>query len=206
MIYSSGKSKFIPTAVTTRVRRKKVLPRLSDFPIPQEARSGGPGWGAQMIEMADHIGARATLLICENFGGRNVYIPLDPALNPFIEIIGEKKAAIISQVYPRERLAIAAAKIALNMARRAGVIAAVRAGQLSLADAAIIMGTDHTYASHLLNHTDEGVGVAPAELPIPRNIRLLTDAAAIAEAEMNAAGIPPETIARVKTEILDLAA
>lgn len=116
----------------------------------------GKGWTAQMIEMADHIGAYRTLLISEYFGGQQVYIPADPSRSPFLSLVGQSAAETISEVYRRERLIIPTAHAALRSARRAVVLGRVRTKELSKAEAARLLGSARTYVSYLINHTDEG--------------------------------------------------
>lgn len=188
-----------------RISQKRRLPRLADLPMPMTIDMEAGGWGEQMREMADHIGPRATLLIVEEFGGRDVYIPAELELNPFLDIIGEARSRIVSKVYRIQRLAIPVGKTALLHARRAGVLAAVRVGLLSVADAAIIIGTSRTFVSHLVNHTNEGVGCDPIELIEPRIVRLLEAAAGIATDALEEAGVAAKILSSVQAEIIDLA-
>jgi hypothetical protein len=106
--------------------------------------------------MAEHIGAYETLLISDHFGGREFYIPADPEKNPFLPLIGAAKARTLSWVYRRDTLAIPTARYALSRARRGGIIAAVRSGNLTVADAARTLGLRRDYTSKLVNQTDEG--------------------------------------------------
>ncbi len=131
------------------------LPRIEDLPLPDDVRVG-PGWTDQMREMADHIGARPTLLIIAARGGEQVYVSQDPGRSPFRDIITGQAAATIAHVYGGNRLLVPIGRAALARARRAGVLAAVRAGGLTGADAARILGTSRTYLAHLVNQTDEG--------------------------------------------------
>jgi hypothetical protein len=137
------------------------------MPIPREV-APGPGWSAQMREMAEHIGAYETLLICDRYGGQEVYIPADATKNPFLPLVGAAKAKALSWAYRRDTLAIPTAGYALRRARRAGIIAAVRAGQVTVAEAAKILGLRRDYASKLINQTEEGREVAPAPIGLPR--------------------------------------
>lgn len=115
-----------------------------------------------MCEMAAHIGAYEVLLICQERGGDEVYIPGDAERNPFRALIGVRKAAILSSVYRRETVAIPTARYAISVARRAPIIAAARAGELTVADLARILRVRRAYASRLVNQTDEGEATAPA--------------------------------------------
>lgn len=152
---------------------ERALPSLSEYPIPRDV-APGPGWSARMLEMAEHIGPYETLLIVDRFGGQDVYVPADADKSPFAELIGREKAAALSWAYRRERLAVPTAPYALARARRAAIIAAVRANKLTVSDAARIMGVRRDYASKLINRTDEGQGVVPARfLPKPRDPRQL---------------------------------
>lgn len=130
------------------------------LPLPDEIRPG-PGWTEQMLEMADHIGAKATLQFVERFGGHKIYIPADPhngkIAGTIRDAIGAHATAILCRVYRREYIEVPAARYALARARRHAVIAAVRAGDISVMDAALILKTRRTYLSFLVNQTDEGL-------------------------------------------------
>lgn len=130
--------------------------RLEDMPIPLDAKVG-PGWTDQMRELADHIGAYATLCICAEYGGQRVYISRNPAASPFYSSISHTVAATLARVYAGNRLFVPVGRAAVSRARRAGVIAAVRAGKLTGADAQRIIGTSRSYIAHLVHHTDEGL-------------------------------------------------
>lgn len=140
--------------------------RIEDLPIPEGVRPG-PGWTDAMVEMADHIGAYAVMQIVERFGGLEIYVPLDPARGVLAEVIGTHKAAIMSETYGRERLSVPVAAYALRHARRQGIVAAVRAKQLSLTEGAAILRTSRTYLSGIVNATDEG-REAPPHVPSRR--------------------------------------
>ena len=131
-------------------------------PIPDDVQPG-PGWTALMLEMADHIGPLRTLLLVERFGGQRIYIPADVERGKSYEgrgtirdLIGLEAARTLSHVYRREYLSIPTAKHALRRARRQGLVAAARAGDIEVSEAARIVGTTRPYMSHLVNQTDEG--------------------------------------------------
>lgn len=119
-----------------------------------------------MLEMADHIGAYATLRLIEVFGGQPVYIPYKDQLSPFTGLLGVDTARHIAQIYGGNRLQLPVGKAALLRARRGPIVAAARAKTLSMRDAAAILGTSTTYMAHLVNATDEG---APSDAPARRS-------------------------------------
>ncbi|HEX8224500.1 MAG TPA: hypothetical protein VF605_11850 [Allosphingosinicella sp.] len=127
--------------------------------IPEDIQPG-PGWTEQMLELADHIGNRATLQLVERFGGEQLYVPVDPHSGDVAarirEVIGARATEILCKVYRREFIEIPAAKYALARAQRHDIIAAVRSGDISVSRAARILGTSRTYLSFLVNQTDEG--------------------------------------------------
>ncbi|UIJ46928.1 hypothetical protein LZK98_08290 [Sphingomonas cannabina] len=131
------------------------LPKLWELPIPRDVQPGR-GWTSQMREMADHIGAYATLTIVATFGGEQLRVPYSAERSPFRNILDQETVATIASVYGGNRISIPVARTAVDTARRAVVIAAVRAEKLTAADAARIIGTSRTYISHLVNGTDEG--------------------------------------------------
>jgi hypothetical protein len=158
-------------AATTRAE-------LHDLPIPTDVRAG-KGWTSVMLEMAAHIGEYATLQIVDVFGGTDPYIPLDPSLSPFTDLIGKDKAEIMSSIYGRTVLQVPVAGEALRNARRAGVLAAIRAKQMTLTEAARIRGVgSRSYISHLVNHTRDGEGAIPvvqAKTADPRQMVMFGD-------------------------------
>jgi hypothetical protein len=141
------------------------IPSLSAIPIPADVEPG-PGWCAMMREMANHIGARATLMIVERHGGESLYIPADASKNPFLPLIGAQKAKALSWVYRRETITIPTARYALARARRAPILAAARAGDITVGDAARALGVRRDYASKLLNKSDEGTTARPITRPV----------------------------------------
>ena len=148
-------------AALDRWQARGRLPRLDELPIPADVRPG-PGWTQQMTEMADHIGAYTTLCIVARYGGTQVYIGRDPARSPFAEVVDAATAAAIADIYGGNRLLVPVGRVAIARARRAVVLAAVRAKRISGADAAKVLGTSRTYLSPLLNETDEGCAMEPA--------------------------------------------
>lgn len=148
-----------------------AISHLSELPIPQDVRPGR-GWCPLMREMADHIGAYDTLVIVEAFGGRKVYVPADASRSPFLPLIGMEKAQTLSWVYRRETLELPTGGYALARARRAGILASVREGSLTVSQAARILGVRRDYASRLIARTDEGRNAAPAQIDqAPRDVR-----------------------------------
>lgn len=137
-------------------RKSGQLPRLDDLPIPADVQPG-PGWTGQMIEMADHIGAYATLCLIAAHGGEEVHIPASAERSPFADVLSSEHRATIARVYGGNRILIPVGRVAIARARRAVVIAAVRANKITGAEAQKIIGTSRTYVAHLVNHTDEGM-------------------------------------------------
>jgi len=146
-----------PPGAVTRRKGKAKLPKLYELPIPADIRPG-PGWTEQMREMADHIGAHATLSIVAQFGGQEVYVPRDAAASPFGDIVDQDAAATLARIYCGNKITVPVGRAAVDRARRAVVIAAVRAHRMSVAEGAKVVGTSRTYMSHLVNQTDEGQG------------------------------------------------
>lgn len=140
--------------------------RPEDIPIPADARADA-GWPPLMLDMAAHIGAYDTLRIVDAFAGQDVYMPIDPARCPFLPIVGEAKAATLAHVYGRERLPIPSGRNALMKARRAGIIALIRARRMTVVDGAAILRMPRRHLSTLVNRADEAVDAAPAVLPRP---------------------------------------
>ncbi|QCI93243.1 hypothetical protein [Novosphingobium sp. EMRT-2] len=147
--------------------------RPEDIPIPPDAKPH-ESWPPMMLEMAAHIGPYDTLRLVDAFAGQEVYIPMDAGRSPFVEIVGSDKAAILSHVYGRERLPIPTGRNALLRARRQGVIAAIRAGRLTVVEGAAILRMARRHLSRLVNQTDEGTECQAAPLLVrPKDARQL---------------------------------
>ncbi|ARR52019.1 hypothetical protein HY78_00370 [Rhizorhabdus wittichii DC-6] len=132
----------------------------ADLPIPEDVVPG-PGWTEQMVEWANLIGPYKAMLIVETFGGQQVYVPADPALSRFKDLIGDDAAAKMSYMYKCCRLQIPLARFALRRARRAAIIAAARRRALPIAKAARMLRTSRSYLSELVNNSDEGTDAVP---------------------------------------------
>ncbi len=142
---------------------RALVPRLNldDLPIPDDAQPCSY-WTESMLEMAAHIGVHATLLMVDQFGGTDPYVPMDWTRSSFTELIGETAAREMSRVYGRENLQVPVGTNALRRARRAGILAAVRSGQMTLTQAATIRGMgSRSYISYLVNHSDDGADAVP---------------------------------------------
>jgi len=145
------------------------LARLEDLPIPSDVQPTRL-WTGQMLEMAAHIGPHATLLLIDRLGGQAFRVPMDPGRNRMITIIGEPKARIMSRVYGGNHIQLPRGRAAVDEARRGPIIAAIRAGGLTIADGVAILRTTRTRLSWIVNHSDEGQegpvwspGIVPAD-------------------------------------------
>lgn len=145
----------------------------AELQIPDNIRPGA-GWTEQMLEMADHIGAKATLQLIERFGGEKLYVPINAHGGKIAETIraaiGARATEALCRIYGREVLAVPVARYAIERARRHDLIAAVRAEAISVSAAARILKTKRTYVSHLVNHTDEGLEGEPVARAAPQRM------------------------------------
>ncbi|SCW55883.1 hypothetical protein SAMN02927924_01342 [Sphingobium faniae] len=137
---------------------------IHDLPIPADVQADA-AWPPIMLEMAAHIGAYETLCIVDAFAGQDVYVPVDPHRNPFLDIIGADKAATFTHAFQRERLPIPAGRRPLEKARRAGVVAAVRAKRMTVVEGAAILRMPRRHLSRLISKTDEGSKATPFVFP-----------------------------------------
>lgn len=149
-----------------------ALPRLDELPIPKDVQPG-KGWTEQMLEMADHIGAYRTLLIISALGGREIYVPRSIESSPFADIVDGEAIVRLARIYGGGRVQLPVGRTALSVARRAGIIAAVRAGEMTGSQAQKILRTSRTYVSHLVNHADEAQNATPTRNLFPRDTRQL---------------------------------
>ncbi len=148
--------------------------RLEDLPIPRDV-AATMRWPDQLVEMADHIGAFHALRVVERFGGQKIYVAADPERNCLRDILDARLTRIMSHVYGRQEIDLPVARHALTEARRAPVIASVRNGDMTVAEAARILGTARTYVSQLVNRSQEAEGAAPLRRPslrAPRQIEM----------------------------------
>lgn len=137
---------------------------LADLPIPPDAGVTRK-WPPQMVEMADHIGAYQTLRLIDAKGGEQVRVPLDPERSPFREVLDARLVRVMAQIYGGNELELPVGRAVLNEARRAPVLASVRNGDMTVREAAKILGTARTYVSELVNRTAEASGAAPLRRP-----------------------------------------
>ncbi len=156
---------------------RRDLPRLHDLPIPADVKPD-KRWSPLMLEMAAHIGPAAALRFCDALGGQEIRVSPFAARRQFEGVLSDEEAAIFVHAFSRERLNVPVATNALIAARRAGVLAAVRANKLTVAEAAVICRTPRNYITELVNRTLEGTDAAPfVALPSvrdPRQLDLLT--------------------------------
>lgn len=149
------------------------LPRLHDLPIPDDVQPD-KRWSPLMLEMAAHIGPAATLRFCEHFGGRELRVSHRADRHQFGAVLTDEQGAAFAHAFGRERINVPVATQAILAARRAGVLAAVRASRLTVGEAAVICRTPRRYISDLLNHSDEGTDAMPVVAPSsPRDPRQL---------------------------------
>lgn len=137
---------------------------LADLPLPADAKVTRK-WPAQMVEMADHIGVYATLRLIEALGGQQLRVPIDPERSPFRKVLDARQVRIMAHVYGRNVLQLPVGRAALNEARRAPLIASVRNGDITVSEAARILGTARSYVSELVNGSTEAFGTQPLRRP-----------------------------------------
>jgi hypothetical protein len=137
---------------------------LADLPIPADAKVTRK-WPPQMVEMADHIGAYHTLRLIDARGGQQVRVPIDPERSPFRDVLDARLVRVMAQVYGGNELELPVGRAVLSEARRAPVLASVRAGDMTVREAAKILGTARTYVSELVNRTAEASGAVPLRRP-----------------------------------------
>lgn len=143
--------------------------RLEELPIPEDVRPTRL-WHGQLLELAAHIGPYAALLLCDKLGGQEIYVPIDASRNRISAIIGAEKAGVMSAVYGRCRFNVPVARNALTEARRGPILAAVRAGTLTINQAVAILRCTRNMVSRLVNHSDEGLEArAWVALPAPKH-------------------------------------
>lgn len=106
------------------------------LPIPRDVKPSA-AWPESMIEMADHIGAYAAMLIVEKFGGLRVKFATDPELSAAKPVIAAAANRKLSEIYGNQTIEVPLAPRALREARMAGVLADLRAHRMTYTDAVI---------------------------------------------------------------------
>lgn len=184
--------------------------KLEDFPIPDHVEVDGD-WSQQMREIAHSIGAHATLRLCGELGGQTIYVPQgfshgdkSGLVARLRSILGLHGLSRLCQTLGGCHVTVPRAHTIIARAKRAVVIAHARAGTLTIATTAAIIGVTRNYAGHLVNHTQEGIGISPSPLPLPRDQRLLNGAAAAAASQLGKAGIEQGLIEDVASSITRL--
>lgn len=143
---------------------------LDDLPIPDDVKPDA-SWCPQLLEMAAHIGPHAALVITERYGGHDLYVAKSTDHYGFNDLIGKAKADTMRWVYGNTTLTVPTAKDVLARARRAPIIALVRKGDITVAEAARRCRTTRRYMSTLIRKDVEGFSAAPIALPIIRDPR-----------------------------------
>lgn len=188
--------------ITNEARRH--LPCLDDIPIPLNCRIDRR-WPELMEEMADHIGAYATVRIAEVFGGRFLYVPITVECSPFTAIVGLEVAAIMAKIFGGERIPVAPMRKAIRHIRICQLVRLVRAKRLTTTDAARIANIAIRHMSTMVN-SDEYVDDYPLiDLPEPREILLLRAAADIVRQAVTESDLPHAMARELLDRIMSLA-
>lgn len=109
---------------------------VEPLPIPRDVKPSA-AWPDSMIEMADHIGAYAAMLIVEKFGGLRIKFASDPELSAAKPVIASTANRQLSEIYGNQTIEVPLAPRALREARMGGVLADLRAHRLTYTDAVI---------------------------------------------------------------------
>lgn len=153
--------------------------RLEDLPLPADPLPDR-SWTVQMREWAGVIGPLAVLQLVDVWGGQELYVPLDSDGSQLAQVVGEAASIAMSAEFGGNHFQLPVARQALNRARRASVIAAIRARRMTITEAVPILRTSRTYLSRLVNHSDEGCDAEPfrTNRGDPRQMALFGGAAA----------------------------
>lgn len=133
------------------MRRSSLGPTVDQMPISPRARPNGY-WTESMMDMEQVIGAYATLLIVDEFGGHALDIPKSVAnASDLVAVIGEDAARKFLRVYGGERLYVPLAPEAVKWAKGADILTQVKRGDISVGVAARRMRMKRTTLSAYLN-------------------------------------------------------
>ncbi|MBZ6377359.1 hypothetical protein B5C34_05325 [Pacificimonas flava] len=116
-------------------RRGTLGPTIEDMPIPRDAQPDCY-WTGNMLDMEAVVGAYATLLIVDAYGGDEIEIPrhLQHA-GDLIDLVGTQTAKAFIDVYGGSALYIPLAREAIKWAKAEPVLRQVRAAEISITEA-----------------------------------------------------------------------
>lgn len=192
----------VPEGLSSQAVRFLLSPRLDDFPIPKVAFRG-EAWPPILSEIADHIGERDALTICDVFGGADIYVSQRISSSPFAGVISPKNVEKMTQVFNRERLSIPSTNI-VRRAKLHSVLSLSVSGEVSRAMASAICQMPRRHFVREINHSDDWKEVAPAVLPEPRIIVALRKASEIAGDALAACGAPEAEVQNITSSIMGL--
>lgn len=131
--------------------------RIDPRAIPEDIEPCS-AWTESMLEMAEWIGARATLQLVACFGGIELYVPSVMADDHIIvDAIGIDAARRLAEIYGNERIELSVGRAAVAVAARKHILTDVRAGRMSKQEAAMRLGTSTRYVRQLINTPKAGL-------------------------------------------------
>lgn len=117
--------------------------------LPERPRRGR-GWSPEMHELADHIGERATLLLCAAVGGVDVRIPASPRPDwPLARVLGPAATRRLCEVYGGERLDVPCGATAIRMARAEVLLPRVATGGTTMRAIALALGVSYRHVKKI---------------------------------------------------------
>lgn len=179
-----------------------VLPRISDLAVAEPVEIG-LCWTPLMMEIAAHIGAKATLDLLDVVGGQHFRISRGVVQRRFSLIIGDEAAQQFCDAFAGEKLDLPVARHAIFRAKASPLLNRVKRGRTTIAQASIILEAQRSRVHSLLQ--EKFAPVYDDVIPEPRLFTLLREAGRLAFSAVIRAGGPAAAAAEVQHAILSLA-
>lgn len=149
--------------MTSETARASRRPGIHDLPIPDDVQVD-ENFSKVMLEMADYLGARKTLIICDRIGGIHIRrVPKNPRSDArLVERLGPDLAHEFCEAFAGATLDVPTGAKALKKARLRPVLQKIRKNEMTIMEAALQTRLPRVCISRFLA---KGYDLAPGELP-----------------------------------------
>lgn len=149
--------------MTSETARASRRPGIHDLPIPDEIQVDST-WSKIMIEMADYLGPRDALKICDLIGGIHIRrVPRNPRADArLVERLGPDLAHRFCEAFAGATLDVPTGAKTLKRARLRPILQKIRKNEMTIMEAALQTRLPRVCISRFLAN---GYDLAPGELP-----------------------------------------
>lgn len=149
--------------MTSETARPSRRPGIHDLPIPDDVQVDAT-WSKIMIELADFLGPRDALRICDLIGGIHIRrVPRNPRADArLVERLGPDLARRFCEAFAGATLDVPTGAKTLKRVRIRPILQKIRAGEMSIMEAALLTRLPRVCISGFLA---KGYDLAPGELP-----------------------------------------